>query len=169
MFWTSWRSFFVRRRLGFKRFCLKKRVSLPVFCAQASGLKRFQTLEMLLLCTGAWVLRGFCMLRCYFCAQARAFQDVFVCRDATFVHRRLGFERLLYAAMLLLCTGAWVLRGFCMLRACLWSKQVPEYCQHFSAFWLAKQFMCVCVCLRAFWRSTFVCRRMGFKHFCQKI
>ena len=74
--------------------------------------KRFQILEMLLLCTGVWVLRGFCTLRCYFCAQARAFQEVFVCCDATFVYRRLGFKRFVCVAMLLLCTGAWVLSDF---------------------------------------------------------
>ena len=32
--------------------------------------------------------------------------------DATFVHRRLGFKRFLSVAMLLLCTGAWVLSDF---------------------------------------------------------
>ena len=79
------------------------------------GFKRFLYVAMLFLCTGAWVLIVFCVLRCYFCAQARAFQEVFVCCDATFVHRRVGFKRFLFVAMLLLCTGVWVLRGFCML------------------------------------------------------
>ena len=32
--------------------------------------------------------------------------------DATFVQRRLGFKRFLCVAMLLLCTGAWVLIDF---------------------------------------------------------
>ena len=85
------------------------------------------------------------MLRCYFCAQARAFQEVFVCCDATFVHRHVGFKRFLYAVMLLLCTGVWVLRGFCTLRC------------HFCA--QALGFSEVFVCCDA----TFVHRRMGFK------
>ena len=66
------------------------------------------------------------MLRCYFCAQALGFEEFCSCRDATFVHRRLGFKRFdatfvhrrlgfkrfLFVAMLLLCTGAWVLSEF---------------------------------------------------------
>ena len=80
------------------------------------GFKMFLYAVMLLLCTGVWVLKGFCTLRCYFCAQARAFQEGFVCCDAAFVHRHVGFERFLFVTMLLLCTGAWVLRRFCMLR-----------------------------------------------------
>ena len=32
--------------------------------------------------------------------------------DATFVHRRLGSKRFLCVAMLLWCTGAWVLSEF---------------------------------------------------------
>ena len=96
-------------------FVRKLKPRCPSFVRRRVGFKRFRILDMLLLCIGVWVLRGFCMLRCYFCAQARAFQEVFVCCDATFVHRHVGFKRFLYAVMLLLCTGAWVLRGFCML------------------------------------------------------
>ena len=96
-------------------FARKIMARCPSFVRRRVGFKRFQILEMLLLCTGVWVLRGFCTLRCYFCAQARAFQEVFVCCDATFVHRHVGFKRFLYAEMLLLCTGVWVLRGLCML------------------------------------------------------
>ena len=46
-------------------------------------------------------------------------EDIFVHRrlgfkrfDATFVHGRLGFKRFLSVAMLLVCTGAWVLNDF---------------------------------------------------------
>ena len=76
------------------------------------GFKRFLYVAMLLLCTGAWVLRGFCMSRCYLFTQARAFEEVRVRCDATFVHRRLGFRRFLCVAMLPLCTDAWVLSDF---------------------------------------------------------
>ena len=77
MFRTPWRSTFVRRRVGFKRFCLKKYGSLPVFCAQARGV--FEVSHL-----GA----------------------------AIFVHGRLGFKSFLCVAMLLWCTGAWVLSDF---------------------------------------------------------
>jgi cyanate permease len=82
------------------------------FVHRRLGFKRFLYVAMLLLCTGDWVLRVFFLSRCYFCAQALGFSEFFSCRDATFVHRRLGFKRFLYIAMLLLCTGACVLRGF---------------------------------------------------------
>ena len=88
-------------------FARKSGLCCPPFVRRRVGFKRFRILEMLLLGTGVWVLRGFCTLRCYFCAQARAFQEVFVCCDATFVHRHVGFKRFLYAVMLLLCTGVW--------------------------------------------------------------
>ena len=65
-----------------------------------------------LLCAGTWVLRGVPFGRGYFCAQALGFKEVSVCGDATFVHRRLGFKRFVCFAMLLLCTGAWVLSDF---------------------------------------------------------
>ena len=61
------------------------------------GFERFLFVTMLLLWTGAWVLRRFCMLCCYF------------------VHMCLGFKRFLHGMCILLCTGAWVLRVLCML------------------------------------------------------
>ena len=95
-------------------FARKLSTRCPAFVRRRVGFKSFRILEMLLLCTGVWVLRGFCTLRCYFCAQARAFQEVFVCCDATFVYRHVGFKRYPIWERIFLCTGAWVLRGFCM-------------------------------------------------------
>ena len=107
-------------------FARKSMPRCPSFVRRHVGFKRFVHVAMLFLCTGAWVLRGFCMLRCYFCAQALGFEEFLSCRDATFVHRRLGFKefdatfvhrrfgfkRFLCVAMLLWCTGAWVLSYF---------------------------------------------------------
>ena len=111
-------------------FARKSVLRCPAFVRRHVGFKRFVHVAMLFLCTGAWVLRDLCRFRCYICAQARGFCEIFVCCDANFVHRRLGFKRFVCVAMLLLCTcawvlrdsmpllctGAWVLRGFCVLR-----------------------------------------------------
>ena len=51
-----------------------------------------------LLCAGVWVLT--------------VFAQTFVPRGAPFVRRRVGFERFYVFAVLLLCAGASVLRGF---------------------------------------------------------
>ena len=56
---------------------------------------------MQLLCTGAWVLRGFELWRCKVCAQALVIQEVLDFGDAVFVHRRLGFKRFLHVACIL--------------------------------------------------------------------
>ena len=60
--WTwlvdAWRSFLVRRHVGFKSFCALCFPGCSFFVRRHVGFKRFVNLSMRALCAGTWVLRG---------------------------------------------------------------------------------------------------------------